>query len=458
MEDHEADALLVQIEGVGTFDAFKSYRINSNYVTPTDGWEFTVMAEAAPLELRRRWRPLQPIRLYINGCCQVIGRIDGIETADETGIALRVFGRDYLADIVDSSVDPRFQISKGQSIETLLVELFRPWGISRIEGSHNARRNVLTGREAYAGAPERSYEEARLEDFKAEENQGVMEFANKVVARHGFTIQPAATRDAVSVDAPNYLQEPLYSLSRPGNVESATCLRDYGAIPTVVLSRSQTALGKQQAASAVGSLSTFNLRGKQIIVEESDVTYAPGVVPVERSSEVLRRGNRLILEETELRLRARSAPVAPPLRQSFRALADVPEVLAIGQTDSGLPVIRDVAFDPKREDSESYGYDPPVYKPVFFLDKQSRNQEQLDRAIRRLLAEKLRDSLVYRPTVLGHRDQTSGALWAVDTMVSVNDEIEGVNEVLWIIDRTFVNTGDGPKTELVCVRPASYQL
>ena len=103
-------------------------------------------------------------------------------------------------------------------------------------------------------------------------------------------------------------------------------------------------------------------------------------------------------------------------------------------------------------------YDQPIYKPLFFRDKTAKNQEQIEAAVARALAEKLRETLVYTGAVRGHVDPTSGAVWTVDTLCHVRDEIEDVDEVMWISERTLTNDGSGPVTELTLVRPESFVL
>jgi len=400
------DRLTVEIEGVGVqTDRILSYRINTQYTTPTDGWDFSVYSEDKPRELRRRWRPLQPVKLSIAGRQQVIGRIDAIEGVGDSGSVLKVSGRDYLADIVDSTVDPQFQVKKGQDIGTFLLELLKPWGITTVFGNFNLTRNVLTGKRPFTHAT-KTGKTKKLDDTKATDNEGTFEYANKIIARHAETIQPAGTRDAVCVDHPNYEQAPLYSLSRPGNIIRASARRDYTGVPTVTIARGRT--GGSDA-------------GKQ----------SPG-------------GKR------EYPTFDKSGP---------SKIGAVLEAQRIITSDQGVVVVREKRYDPKVREKTIYGYDFPVYKPLFYKDPTSRNDEQLDYSVRRMIAEKLRETLTYTATVRGHIDPVSGAAWAVDTMVNVHDEIEDLDEPLWIAERTFSNDGSsGPVSELVLVRPGSYVL
>lgn len=402
LPDIEQESFSVEIEGVGTFyDGFKSYRINSNYTTPTDEWEFVVYSDDDPAGLRSRWKPLQPVRLYVSGNCQIIGRIDRIMGVGPGSSALKVMGRDYLADLVDATMDPTYQISKEMTIGEMILEVFKPWGITSVLSDGGLTRNIRTGKQPYQPDPQ-DLDQVRLEDLKAEENQGVFEFANKIVARHGFTIQPGGTRDSVLIVRPQYAQAPLYQLGRPGNIAEGVADRNYSNVPTVTLGRGRAGGNKHQVG---GSRSEFP-------------TFSEGA----------------------------------PSRIGLAT-----EVLAITTADNNIAVTREKRFDPKRGDNTLYGYTPPVYKPLYFRDKDSRNGAQVERAVKRMLAERLRETLQYNATTRGHTDSASGAIWSLDTIARVDDGVEDVHENLWIFDRTLENDGEsGPQTHMVCLRPESY--
>lgn len=410
LPDLDEQRLVVELEASGIqHDKILSYSINTQYLTPTDSFSFVVYSEDDPVALRRRWRPWQPVRLHIAGRQQLIGRIDGNEGVGESGHELRVFGRDYLADIVDSTVDPQFQVKQGMDLGDFLLALLEPYGIKTILADANVgplTRNILTGKRPFKGTPARDFRAAKLSDFKAEENQGVWELANKVVARHSFTIQPAGTRDSVMVADPNYSQDVLYGLDRPGNnMRKGGCARrDYTNVPTVTIARGRSG----EAGKNLGT--TRNTSG----------TFDPGSA-----------------------------------RSNIGLVRDVQRSIT---SDEGIEVVKQTRFDPKRPDPVIYGYDQPVYKPLFFRDKDARNQEQIEGAVRRILAEKLRETLTYQAEVRGHVDPVSGAIWTVDTLARVRDVVEDIDETLWISERTLENDGSGPKTSMMLVRPESFVL
>jgi prophage tail gpP-like protein len=408
LRDLAEDGFLVELEnGDLVTDKVVSYRIQNAYTTPTDSFEFVVYSEDDPRALRRRWRPLQPVKISIAGRQQLIGRIDGIRGEGQSGRLLRVRGRDYLADLVDSSADPTFQIKKGQDLGDFLLDFLKPWGIVTVLSDFNLTRNAITGRVPYSKKRERQLTAAQLDDQHAGENQGAHEFIAKVITRHGATIQPAGTRDTICVDQPNYDQAPLYKLTRTleggGNLLSGVADRNYEGAPTVTLARGRSGGSEpgKQSGSMFREYPSFDKTG--------------------------------------------------PTRMGASL-----ECQRIVTSDDGIVVVREKRFDPKSRKVEVFGFDFPVYKPLYYKDKDSRNQEQLDYSVRRMVAEKLRDTLVYTCTVRGHVDPESEALWGTDTIATVYDEIEDVDEPLWIHDRTLSNDGSGPRTELNLFRPGSY--
>jgi prophage tail gpP-like protein len=403
-DDFDRDTFEVEIEGAERYRGiFKSYRLTSNYMTPTDAWEFVVFSEENQFDLRRIWRPLQPVRLYINGACQLVGRIDGIEGVPKSGGALRVFGRDYLADLVDATVDPQFSVQKGWTLEQAYQALFRPFGITKIESSNIDALAILLGSAASTKVKKTKRKAAvSLEDFKAEENLGVMELGSKIAARHGLILLPAPERDTIIVDSPNYDQDPIVRLERPGNILDASARRDYTSVPTVTIGRGRTGFTNDSASGGRSQYSTF------------------------------------------------TGPTAPSKR--IAKLAEVQRILE--RLDGLSSVIEDRAD----LNSRAVPLAGTLYRPLFYRDKDSRNQEQLDFAVRRMIAERLRDTLTYDVTMQGHADRQTGAVYAVDTMADVADNVEDISERLWCFERTFVNEGDGPKTELKYIRPDSYVL
>lgn len=380
-----------------------SYDIDSSYLTPTDAWSCVIYwGEDRAAELRRKFRPLSPVRVYIDGQCQVIGRIDKIEGTGNSGAALQISGRDYLADIVDGGVDPTIRFTKGMDLGQAILKVVEPFGIKTIfNGGFNFTRNILTGKKPFGGAPAKDFKAAKLEEFKPSDGQGAFECANRIAARHGFTLQPAGTRDSVVLAAPEYRQQPLYPLRRPGNVIRASCSRDYSDVPAITIARGRGGEAGAKVGSMYREVPTYGVEapteiGRNAEVKEIVFGNAAGTAP------------RVFL--------ARNKPGAGGI---------APGVL---------------------------------YRPLYYKDEDSRNQAQLDAGVRRMICERLRKTLEYTCTLRGHVDIKSGALYAIDTIADVLDGVEDVNEHLWVESRRFANDGGGPITELKLIRPDSFVI
>jgi prophage tail gpP-like protein len=98
-----------------------------------------------------------------------------------------------------------------------------------------------------------------------------------------------------------------------------------------------------------------------------------------------------------------------------------------------------------------------LYRLLYHRDTDSKSKAQLDKVCMRLMSERLKNTLHYECTVRGHCDPATGAYYTPNTMVTVQDEITGVNERLWIEGRTFEQSENGAaRTTLVCWRPFTF--
>src|SRR6185369_8485140 len=135
----------------------------------------------------------------------------------------------------------------------------------------------------------------------------------------------------------------------------------------------------------------------------------------------------------------------------FQVAAQSPELLEIIQRSTFSGRIK-----PTDKPNISKG---ELYRLLYHRDTNSKTQEEIDNAIARAVADRLRETLRYTVELRGHQDPISGALWAIDTLVQVSDEIRGVNEDLWIHSREFrYSKAGGATTRLECWRPHSFVI
>lgn len=418
--------LKIEIEATGeVWDKVTEYSIQESFFTPADGWEATVFSEDAR-GLRRKFQPRTNVRLYIGERLQLIGQIDATEGVGGGSAALKLTGRDYMARLIDPNVDKNVRITNAMTLETALLEGLRVFGITTIEGDLDAVRAAKMGTPTYTSetipagfresfgltplsgslsAPDfvrtltglelevRTPSTETVADAKPNENEGGYEWASRLAARCGFSVQPGSKRSAIAVVAPDYSRGPQFDLQRPGNVEQGKAKRDYSGIPTLAtLSARQVTTGLE----AKGKFKTLSLVG----------------------------------DDSELSLWA--VPEARRILEAARAVGARKK-----KTDTGDPL--------------------DWYCPVYYRDDDAKTEKQLNRSARRMMADRIRETLAYSATMKGHDDAKTGATYAINVLAKVRDDLEDVDETLWIAERSLKG-GTGETTELQLIRPASYVL
>jgi hypothetical protein len=384
------------VQGIGT-DKILEWSINSAYLTSTDGWSATLLDPN--LESLDGFE-LEPVVLLVDDASQVVGRVD-ITTIGDKGSAETIEGRDYIADMVECNVDPTLKITQGMSLFDAITLAASPVGIDTVVSVDDiALRNIRTGIGVKAKKPPKSFQALKAEDLKPEVGQGIYEFLNKFVARHGATLQPTDSRTTVGISAPNYNQEPIGEIVRTddtvasgrNNVISGVARRDFSRFPTFAIFNGRHA---KSGASSKGA-------SQQIDVSEAAFGFNPDIA------------------------RAVTNAIIPGRR--------------------------------KPGNSASLG-NGELYRLLSFKDDDARNAAQLEKAALRAVSERIKDLLTYNCTLRGHRDPKSGALWTVDTMVQCEDRIARVSEPMWIAERTLrFSPQEGALTDLVLWRKGAFVI
>ena len=97
-------------------------------------------------------------------------------------------------------------------------------------------------------------------------------------------------------------------------------------------------------------------------------------------------------------------------------------------------------------------------KPMFIKDDESKTIDQLAAFTRKQLAMKQKEYLVATYTVMGHT-YDGRYPWAVNTLVDVDDDYLGIQEPLWVLERTFIKSrSEGTVTQLRLIKPYTLQL
>jgi len=339
---------------------------------------------------------LQPIELTVGGHSQGFGRIDATDIGDDGG-AVTCEGRDYLSDLVECNTDPALILKEGMTLGDFITLAASPVGIDAVISSDDvAMQDVRAGvKVRKKKGGTAQLKQLKLDDYKPKPGQGIYEFLNNVVSRHRCTMQPGPDRQTILIVAPDYDQEPIGKLIRTR--DQAT-----GTANNIVSGR---------ARRDFSSFPTY--------------TIVQGIA-------------------------ARNGEKGDNATQSFGTPEGVKEL-----TD----ILQAIAIDVRRKPGEGAALGLALYRLLVFRDDEARNADQILAAAKRALAERLKDTLVYTATLRGHQDPDTGAIYSVNTMIHVDDEITNVHEPLWIKQRTLsYSRQNGAQTRIVAWRPGSFVL
>lgn len=431
----DESVLLVQLElqGRALLNEITSWSIDSDYLTTTDGFEFSAYSDDLS---KVRGLELEPVELKVNGHSQLIGRIDS-STIGHKGGEITYAGRDYLADMVECAIDPTVTIKEEMNLEAVIKAVSGTVGISTVIGNDFAMRDIRTGKSA-GGSGGRDFIALQAGDVKPDYGMSQFGFLSRIASRHGATIQPGKARSEVVLSEPDYSQAPLYSLQRlkgesgsGNNILRATAKRDFSRLPTVTLfNGSQT-----KPAQPITPTSIL-----LALAEQSDQPLA-----------VLGSGAAHSLALGLFGAGRKSGGNGDDGTKSYDTAG-----AASGFAPSAEDTILKHCHIGRRKPSAGVGDPLKLYRLLAVRDKRARNQDQLDRLAVREVGERLKELLVYEVEVQGHV-APSGAIWSVNTMVDVVDEECDIAEPLWIAHRRLsFDSNGGAKTNMTCWRPGAF--
>lgn len=401
---HRSDEIALELPKTGQrIVNWTEYSFNSHYQTPADAFSFTLGGASIDAELLAATAPTTEVRLTVNGRVTATGFIDRQDIGFDRsgGTALVIEGRDKLGQAVDASVNPQLRFAPNMTLEEILIRIFVPYGFPSADDfvtDNAANRNVITGavrgiKRGKKGKVLKNLQHHQLQPFP---NESVYNFAQRIVERHGMRIWLSADGQQLVCGAPDYDSEPLYFLRRTkdgrANIISGGVTRDYIDLPTIVFARGWSGGG------------------------------------VDRHSQHWRHVlNPIFLADHSALLASRPDSVEIKL-ESF---------IDKNGKDRVPPVTPVTAASPR---------------PIFFEDRESRTAEQLEHMCRLQMSNKLQKAVKAVYTVEGHT--CDGAIWAIDTIVNVEDDVAKLYGPMWVMSRTLKKSRKGGTTTTLELIPA----
>lgn len=382
-----------------------SYTVTSDFMTPVDSWTLEVASDHVQ-DLRQVVQNYQRVALRINGQIQATGYVDATDTSSTSsgGTTLYLQGRDVMSVATSTTIDPGFTFPETGKVKDLITQIFDGMGFKEVIVSDKQNRANLTGKASTFSfndadfVIEKQILTAVNSKFKPHPSEGHYELAERIGRRFGYHIWASADGNSVICGAPDFAQEHVYYLCHSKTAPSKNNVLD--AKVRLSIEDQSTVL----VAQGHGSGGKFPKNAMTVIMANELVSDSNDNPAIQK---VLNRytQNVKVLDRN-------------PLLKRPKSIAEVTKFPRVG----------------------------------YVYDDESRDKQQLENFVRRFMAEQQSKCLVGRYTVPGHSQ--NGVVWAVNTMVWVKDEVNELDQPMWIKSRTFTkDRNGGTKTTIEVILP-----
>ena len=385
---------------------WQTYSFNQNFLKPTSEWQFTIGDENAQ-SMIDLLVPGTKVQLVINDLIQCTGFIDKktikADPNPRGGTNLVIQGRDIMAKVVESNINPQLRFSVQLSLFKIIEKALAPLGIDTIYTSDDLNFNTITGNKRSIDPDSDELNQKYLKQLKPNFGQSTFAFIDQILKRFGFMMWAAADGSGVIIGKPNFKLDPLHHITLlkdknnvSNNVKYSNSVIDLTGQPAIIIAK----------GVAGGEDADYNATNCIIINEL--IGLDDDGIPIPEIQDILAQyqqfGSKIL-----------------PLRQE---LIDVRKSIK-GRTITG---------------------------PMYVKDDEAQTSEQLQKFLIREMA--LRQQKIYNLDymVVGHTQNEIP--WAVNSIVSVKDEIQGIEEKMWVIEKTFSKSySEGTTTQIKLIKP-----
>lgn len=398
-DNPELEEIVLEFPKAGiVLDTFIEYDFESDLLTPSDGFSFTVASDRLTDEVRTALRPGTEVQLKLRGIVLATGYVDSLEVGATTGNGAewRLRGRDKLGLAVDCHADPTETLKPKMSLVAALKKLLGPFGWNSDDSfaadglaDREVRQNVQGKRVVVSKAKKprkrKALSKFELHQLKPYFGEGLFDFAKRIAEHQGLWIWPSADGKQLIVSRPDFDQAAVQKIFRSAdgnitNVLDGVVRIDSGDQPTLLMAFGFSGGGDAERSRI------------QVIVANSAV-YTD--------------------DTTFLDLKKKYPGARVVITHSFP-----------------LPL-----YTPKN-------------RVLFLHNNDAQTIQQLEYFARKKLAELQRHSFGARYTVEGHGQMVPEgfAVWAIDTVVDVDDRVGYVNEPMYVLGRGFHKSRRGGTT------------
>lgn len=198
---------------------WSSYSIDSDFLTPTDGWSFTVGGlDLKKYKAAQKLWPDYRVQIWVDGALQMTGIIDSVEweSSSSGGTICTVSGRDVLRSLCKANIWPGFnpqRMTASEMVEYILQSYYFEDNIPTLFHDNSANRAVIGLKGAFNPKNRSALQKKLIENSKAHSNEGAFEFIARTLSRIGLWIWATADGNIV-ISGPEYDQAPSYHITR----------------------------------------------------------------------------------------------------------------------------------------------------------------------------------------------------------------------------------------------------
>lgn len=420
---------------------FKSYSVNSHFLTPTDGFHFVVGDEQLTDDLLDLLVPGRKCQLFLDGAPQCTGYIDRVDTTGDrySGNVVSIGGCDVFSPVVRSEIDPRRRFPEKTPLDVLLHDILEPFGFTKFDIDNSANVQVAANRALHSikvggkakRHPRRTRSAKTLKEYplaKAHPHHGetFFQFLGRLLNREGLWMWPNVQGDGVIVSTPNYDQEPCAQLRRKrggatNNILRGGVIRDGSDQPSHIFATGRVPPREQQ-------------HSKMIVVLDNPLTSIKDSVG--GAPQRLASGNAASDPKAAADKVLFSDAVLQTHKELYKWTTRVPtQPIDVVNTFASL-----------------------VSRPKYVKDDDSHTIAHLQAFAKRQMSLHLRHAVKLEYTILGHRFDT-GVIPTVDTIVDIQDDRSRWSGPAWVLSRTFNKSRNGGTTtdiELLPVGALSF--
>lgn len=398
--DPSEDVVVLQMVASGAkLNKWKEYAFSQSFLKPTSSFHFVVSVDEISQSNRAALIPGAEVRLTVNGAIQGSGRIDRVTfSADRSaGSEIHIEGRDKLAQAVDSGIDPRHKFTAQMNLQQLLAEVFGPFGFTADQ--------ILIDNEDNRGAMAKNVTGTKTSKGAKHSGRDLKSFVL-------HQLRPYPHEHALEFAARICQRNGLWLWLSADGQNIIASQPDYDQQPIYLLRRRYND-------------QTNNFNGTvQLAMDEQ-----PSIIVADGFSGGVEFGR------ARLRCIARNPALTADDSAVITAYANS------GATSVSLPFT-------------GAPYVSTVSRPLFLHDDDAKTPQQLEAFVLRELSLRVRKSLTVGAQVYGH--EQNGNVWNVDTICRLDDDLSGVHEDLWVMERTFRKSRTGGTTsDLILIRKHS---